>query len=66
MFTLGKGGGVWEVREKVEGNQLTRGAENTNMADCTVYNFENFCPATHSTLNIQTLSLFSTLKTIFT
>jgi hypothetical protein len=30
----GKGGGVGEVREKVEGQQLTRGVENTNMADC--------------------------------
>jgi hypothetical protein len=28
------GGGVWEVREKVEGQQFTRGVENTNMTDC--------------------------------
>ncbi len=28
------GGGVGEVREKVEGQQFTRGVENTNMTDC--------------------------------
>jgi hypothetical protein len=29
-ITLGRGGGgAWEVREKVEGQQLTRGVENT-------------------------------------
>jgi hypothetical protein len=33
-FTLGRGGGVGEVREKVEGQQFTRGVENTNMTDC--------------------------------
>jgi hypothetical protein len=27
---------VGEVREKVEGQQYTRGFENTNMTDCTV------------------------------
>jgi hypothetical protein len=31
-FTLGRGGGVWEVREEIEGQQFTRG-ENTNMTD---------------------------------
>jgi hypothetical protein len=31
---LWEGGGVGEVREKVEGQQLTRGVENTNMIDC--------------------------------
>ncbi len=31
---FGKGGGVGEVREKVEGQQYTRGVENTNMTDC--------------------------------
>jgi hypothetical protein len=31
---FGKGGGVGEVREKVEGQQFTRGVENTNMTDC--------------------------------
>jgi hypothetical protein len=31
VYTLGRGGG--EVREKVEGQQFTRGVENTNMAD---------------------------------
>jgi hypothetical protein len=25
---------VGEIREKVEGQQCTRGVENTNMADC--------------------------------
>jgi hypothetical protein len=29
----GKGGGG-EVREKIEGQQYTRGVENTNMIDC--------------------------------
>jgi hypothetical protein len=33
-FTFGKGGGVEEVREKVERQQFTRGGENTNMTDC--------------------------------
>ncbi len=35
-FTLGRGGGVGEVREKVEGQQFTRWGwvENTNMTDC--------------------------------
>jgi hypothetical protein len=33
-FTLGRGGGVGEVREKVEGQQFTKGVENTNMNDC--------------------------------
>jgi hypothetical protein len=28
------GGGVGEVTEKVEGQQFTRGVENTNMTDC--------------------------------
>jgi hypothetical protein len=28
------GGGVGEVREKVEWQQFTRGVENTNMTDC--------------------------------
>ncbi len=28
------GGGVGEVREKVEGHQFTRGVKNTNMTDC--------------------------------
>ncbi len=31
---FGTGGGVGEVREKVEGQQFTRGVENTNMTDC--------------------------------
>jgi hypothetical protein len=34
------GGGVGEVRKKVEGQQITRGVENTNITDCissTVY-----------------------------
>ncbi len=30
----GVGVGVGEVREKVEGQQFTRGVENTNMTDC--------------------------------
>jgi hypothetical protein len=29
-----KGGGVGEVREKVEGQQFTRRVENNNMTDC--------------------------------
>jgi hypothetical protein len=29
-----KGGGEGEVREKVEGQQFTRGVENTYMTDC--------------------------------
>jgi hypothetical protein len=33
-FTLGRGVGVGEVREKVEGQKFTRGVENTNMTDC--------------------------------
>jgi hypothetical protein len=33
-FALGRWGGVGEVREKVEGQQFTRGVENTNMTDC--------------------------------
>jgi hypothetical protein len=35
-FTLGRGVGVGEVREKVEGQQFTRWGwvENTNMTDC--------------------------------
>jgi hypothetical protein len=32
-FTLGRWG-VGEVREKVEGQEFTRGVENTNMTDC--------------------------------
>ncbi len=28
------GNGVGDVREKVEGQQFTRGVENTNMTDC--------------------------------
>jgi hypothetical protein len=32
----GEGGGVGEVIEKVEGQQFTRGVENTNMTDCTI------------------------------
>jgi hypothetical protein len=35
MFNLGKGGEVGEVKEKVEGQQFTRGVENTNMTDIT-------------------------------
>jgi hypothetical protein len=35
MFTVGKGGEVGEVKEKVEGQQFTRGVENTNMTDIT-------------------------------
>ncbi len=31
---FGKGGGMGEVREKVEGQQVIRGVENTNMTDC--------------------------------
>jgi hypothetical protein len=31
---FGKGGRGGEVREKVEGQQFTRGVENTNMTDC--------------------------------
>jgi hypothetical protein len=31
---FGRGGGVGEVREKVEGQQFTRGVENTNRTDC--------------------------------
>ncbi len=31
---FGKGGGVGKVREKIEGQQFTRGVENTNMTDC--------------------------------
>jgi hypothetical protein len=31
---LGRGGGVGEVIEKVEGQQFTKGVENTNMTDC--------------------------------
>jgi hypothetical protein len=31
-----KGDGVGEVREKVEGQQFTRGVENNNMIDFTV------------------------------
>ncbi len=31
---FGKEGGVGEVREKVEGQQFTRGVENTNMTNC--------------------------------
>jgi hypothetical protein len=31
---FGKGGGVGEVREMIEGQQFTRGVENTNMTDC--------------------------------
>ncbi len=31
---FGKGGGLGEVREKVEGQQFTRGVENTHMTDC--------------------------------
>jgi hypothetical protein len=34
LYTFGKGGGVGEVREKVEGQQFTRGVENTYMTDC--------------------------------
>jgi hypothetical protein len=30
---LGSGGGVEEIREKVEGQQFTREVENTNMTD---------------------------------
>ncbi len=30
---FGKGGGVGEVREKVEEQHFTRGVENTNMTD---------------------------------
>jgi hypothetical protein len=33
-FTLGRGGGVGQVREKAEGQQFTRGVENTNMTYC--------------------------------
>jgi hypothetical protein len=33
-FTLGRRGGVGEVREKVEGQQFTRKVENANMTDC--------------------------------
>jgi hypothetical protein len=33
-FTLGRGGGVREVREKVDGKQFTIRVENTNMTDC--------------------------------
>ncbi len=33
-FTFGKGEWVGEVREKVEGQQFTRGVENINMTDC--------------------------------
>jgi hypothetical protein len=32
-FALGRGGGVGEVREKVERQQFTRGVEKTNMTD---------------------------------
>jgi hypothetical protein len=32
---FGEGGrGVGKVKEKVEGQQFTRGVENTNMTDC--------------------------------
>jgi hypothetical protein len=31
-FTLGRGEGVGEVREKIEGQHFTIGVENTNMA----------------------------------
>ncbi len=31
---FGRGGGMGEIREKVEGQQFTRGVENTNMTDC--------------------------------
>ncbi len=31
---FGMGGGMGEVREKVEGQQFTRGVDNTNMTDC--------------------------------
>jgi hypothetical protein len=34
MFTLGRGIGVGEAREKIEGQQFTRGVKNTNMTDC--------------------------------
>jgi hypothetical protein len=34
MVYFGQGGGVGEVREKVEGQQFTRRVENTNMTDC--------------------------------
>jgi hypothetical protein len=35
MFSyFGKGGGVGEVREKLEGQQITRGVENTNLTEC--------------------------------
>jgi hypothetical protein len=30
----GRGGGVGEVREKVEGQKFKRGVENTNKTDC--------------------------------
>ncbi len=33
LLTLGRGSGVREVREKVEGQQFTRGVENTNLTD---------------------------------
>jgi hypothetical protein len=33
-FNLGRRGGVGKVREKLEGQQFTRGVENTNMTDC--------------------------------
>jgi hypothetical protein len=31
---FGKGGGLGEVREKVEGQQFTRGVANTHVTDC--------------------------------
>jgi hypothetical protein len=35
ILYIGKGGGgLGEVREEVEGQQFTRGVENTNMTDC--------------------------------
>ncbi len=34
-LSVGEGGGVGEVREKVEGQQFTRGVENTNITHCT-------------------------------
>jgi hypothetical protein len=33
-FTLGSGGEVGEVREKADGQQFTRGVENTNQLEC--------------------------------
>jgi hypothetical protein len=36
-FTLGKGGWAGDVREKVVGQQFTRGVENSNMPVSSVY-----------------------------